>query len=714
MGIANFRLARVREADENLAEAERLCAGTCRAAGELARARGVIEVDRNHLSEAEQLFRQSLDIARQQHDPYLEVSDLLNLGVTAVQQGHFDESLYWSGEARRIATELGAGLTEEKALGNLGWAYYKLGDFEQSESLFLEAEHRAREIGAVRDRTEWLNTLGLVYYQSGDLSKAEENYRQSLALAQELKDPIQISGAMSTVAYVLVLKGQTDAANQYCDQALALSRASGDKPGEMLALLTKGRAAMASGNSAEAKTLLKQVARESQGDISLRWEAENSLARLYEQQGHFTAADKQYRQAVATVEAARASLKSDDLKLPFLANASHIYDDYITFLIDQGKPEQALQLADYSRAQTLAEGLGFNKKEPLALSNPQRTARKMQSAILFYWLGQQHSYLWAVTPSQTRLIPLPPAPEIAALAQNYRKALTASRDVLQNANPDGIRLYELLVSPVADLVGKDSKVVILPDGALTNLNFETLLVRQPALHYWIQDVTVSNASSLRLLAAATSAKANRKGKLLLLGDAISPGSDYPPLPKARQEMDEVAKHFPPAQREVLEGGEATPSAYLASDPGQYAYIHFVAHGTASLLSPLDSAVVLSRASAQEDSFKLYARDILHDPLHADLVTISACHGAGSRAYAGEGLVGLSWAFLRAGAHNVIGALWEVSDMSTPQLMDRMYTELSQGESPDEALRAAKLAMMHSDSIFRKPFYWAPFQLYTGS
>ena len=438
------------------------------------------------------------------------------------------------------------------------------------------------------------------------------------------------------------------------------------------------------------------------------------MARLDEQQGQFAAADKQYRQAVATVEAARASLKSDDLKLPFLANASHIYDDYITFLIDQGKPEQALQLADYSRAQTLAEGLGFNKKEPLALSNPQRTARKMQSAILFYWLGQQHSYLWAVTPSQTRLIPLSPAPEIAALAQNYRKALTASRDVLQNANPDGIRLYELLVSPVADLVGKDSKVVILPDGALTNLNFETLLVRQPALHYWIQDVTVSNASSLRLLAAATSAKANRKGKLLLLGDAISPGSDYPPLPKARQEMDEVAKHFPPAQREVLEGGGATPSAYLASDPGQYAYIHFVAHGTASLLSPLDSAVVLSRASAQEDSFKLYARDILHDPLHADLVTISACHGAGSRAYAGEGLVGLSWAFLRAGAHNVIGALWEVSDTSTPQLMDRMYTELSQGESPDEALRAAKLALLHSDSIFRKPFYWAPFQLYTGS
>ena len=55
-----------------------------------------------------------------------------------------------------------------------------------------------------------------------------------------------------------------------------------------------------------------------------------------------------------------------------------------------------------------------------------------------------------------------------------------------------------------------------------------------------------------------------------------------------------------------------------------------------------------------------------------MVTKRACYGSGTRSYAGEGLVGLSWAFLRAGAHNVIGALWEVSDESTPRLMDTLY------------------------------------------
>ena len=60
------------------------------------------------------------------------------------------------------------------------------------------------------------------------------------------------------------------------------------------------------------------------------------------------------------------------------------------------------------------------------------------------------------------------------------------------------------------------------------------------------------------------------------------------------------------------------------------------------------------------------------------------------------LVGVS----RAGAHNVIGALWEVSDASTPRLMDQLYDELKKGRSPEAALRSAKLSLVHSEGVFR--------------
>ena len=87
--------------------------------------------------------------------------------------------------------------------------------------------------------------------------------------------------------------------------------------------------------------------------------------------------------------------------------------------------------------------------------------------------------------------------------------------------------------------------------------------------------------------------------------------------------------------------------------------------------------------------------------------------SGTRSYTGEGLVGLSWAFLHAGAHSVIGSLWEVSDDSSPRLMDALYQGLEDGQPPAAALRKAKLTLLHSNSRFRAPFYWAPFQIYSS-
>jgi CHAT domain-containing protein len=127
--------------------------------------------------------------------------------------------------------------------------------------------------------------------------------------------------------------------------------------------------------------------------------------------------------------------------------------------------------------------------------------------------------------------------------------------------------------------------------------------------------------------------------------------------------------------------------------------------------PLESALVLTK---EGDAFKLYARDIVRQPLSAYLVTVSACNGVGTETFAGEGLIGLSWAFLRAGAHNVVAGLWEVSTASTPQIMGGLYKGLKEGKDPATALREAKLALVHSNGAYRRPFYWAPFQLYSGS
>jgi CHAT domain-containing protein len=715
--LAYAHLGRLTEADQNLQQAERLCdAHPCEAAGEVARIGGAVEIERGDSDGAEKLFRQSLQFARKQGDKFLELSALLNLGVVAIGREHFDESIDWSKEAYTLSDSLGDNLDAEKALGNLAWAYYKMGDFDQSLLLSMEATQRARNLGVVIDEVEWLNNVGLIYSQTNQLPLAEKYYQQSLALARRSHNRQQTAASLSALAFLSVRTRRVALAKQYSREALELAKDVGDQEAASAALLAEAQIAAIEGNQTWAEQVLVEVARDPKGDISLRWEAENELAKLYEHENRPDDAENQFRLALTTVGNARSSLHQEDLRLPFLANAAHLYDDYIHFLLEHGRVDDALGAADYSRAQTLAEGLGISRKVSALDRNPlhaRQVARRSDAAILFYWLGPERSYLWAVTPKGTTLFQLPAASEITGLVERYRKALVGPRDVLDSANQDGGKLYDILVAPAQKVIGPNSRVVIIPDGSLNDLNFETLFVPEQKPHYWIEDVTIINASSLGLLAA--SHRPRKSGtKILLMGDAVAPNREYGDLPQAAAEMENIEEHFNSADRIVYARGEATPPAYLSSHPQQFSYVHFVAHGTASRLSPLDSAIVLSKSTEQEDSFKLYARDIIRHPLDADLVTISTCYGAGARAYAGEGLVGLSWAFLRAGAHNVIGALWEVSDVSTPQLMGTLYGELKKGHRPEAALRTAKLSLLHSSGVFRKPFYWAPFQVYTGS
>ena len=115
-----------------------------------------------------------------------------------------------------------------------------------------------------------------------------------------------------------------------------------------------------------------------------------------------------------------AASNKEELRLPFFANATRVYNSYIDFLVQQGKTAEALKTADESRALTLAEGLGIEGKKCLASEtafNPQHTARDAKATILFYWLGTEHSYLWAVTPDRLKLYPLPPAAEIDSAVQ---------------------------------------------------------------------------------------------------------------------------------------------------------------------------------------------------------------------------------------------------------------------------------------------------------
>jgi len=712
-GTALARLHRFPEAAQAIAFAAPMCQPSPETAcGDLLLADGVLALQQGEAGQAKTSFEHALQFGQLRKDDFLQATASLNLGAVSLAQEHFDETIDWTDAAYKAAAREGFGNTTRTALCNLGWAYYKLGELNQSLELSLEGEKQSRQAGNIVQGLYCITNLGYVYASLGDLPRAKQEYLTALDLATKTGSKEGIYNAQRALALVFVADGELEEASKYSSAAIETARNENNRTNELYPLLVRGLIAAQTHDNQTAESIFREVENDPNATANLKWRSEYGLARLYESEQRTQDADRAYRAALATFENARFSLRRDQTRLPFFGNASQIYGDYVTFLIAHGKSDDALRWADHSRARTLAEGLG----EKIAVDPPplkaKTTARNQSSTILFYWLGEKRSYLWAATSKELRRFDLPARSEIEAAADRYRKALGGPQDVLSSSNPDGRWLYENLIAPADAMIPKNTNVFVIPDGSLTNLNFETIVVPGAQPHFWIEDATVISASSLRLLENSRNARGHERS-LLLIGNSVSPNDKYPELSKAGDQVNGVANHFSAGSRQVITREQATPSAYLNSKPQRFSFIHFVAHGTASRSSPLDSAIILSRDGQNPDSFKLYARDIIQHPLRADLVTISACYGAGERAYTGEGLVGLSWAFLRAGAHNVIAALWEATDVSTEQLMTRFYDELNKGASPAVALRNAKLGLLR-ETAYRKPFYWAPFQLYTGS
>ena len=222
-------------------------------------------------------------------------------------------------------------------------------------------------------------------------------------------------------------------------------------------------------------------------------------------------------------------------------------------------------VADQSRARTLAQGLGLDLKKSssaLKLLDPRRIAKKADATLMFYWLGPQQSYLWAINDKRISLFTLPPEHQITALVSTYRNLITGPEDPLRSNSQVADALYNTLIAPSATMVNHNKAVMILADGELSQFNFETLVVPGFKRHYWIEDVTLVTAPSLSMLASARPSHISDE-RLLMLGNAISADDDYPELPNAAEEMRLIPRHFASANVSTFARQRATPTTYFA-------------------------------------------------------------------------------------------------------------------------------------------------------
>jgi len=716
IGFAQSNLGQLDLASQSFAAAEKM-SGTQspEVMVDLLLGEGKLAAFRHDPAKSEGFLKRAVDVANDNHLLFLSSQATGNLGTLQMQRGHYADATDLFNASLAAAQKVGGQAAALRLTVNLGTAYRRMGDLDRASELFESAQNNAERLGLIPDEARAVLNLGMIQHIQHRYAPAQASYQQALQLARRLDDQQEQIFCLTDLAQVAIQEDSAGQAETFNNEALRLERSIGDHATELASVINEADILLLRQNVKEAEQLLGSVIQNRSADVLVRASALTSQANIDAKQNHVAAAVTHYKTAIASLEEERKSLGRDELQLSYPTHTKDYYDDYIHFLVTHDKPDEAFRVSELQRARTLTDGLGLSELRSQAFDagEAQRAAARLGHPILSYWVGAKASYLWVVLPNHTQVFTLPAEETIRPLVERYRARLLGPLGGDSLVSADGQQLSKILIGPAEPWIKPKSEVTIILDGPLCGLNFETLPVASPQPHYWIEDVSITNASSAVLLAYGSHAKGAlpvaAPRSLLLIGNPQSP-PNYPSLTHAGEEIRLIEQHFPKDQETVLSGTQATPAAYFKAQPGKYSLIHFVAHGTASRVSPLDSAVVLSQDGS---SYNLYARDIAASRLHANLVTISACDSAGARIYSSEGLVGLSWAFLRAGAERVIASLWVVNDAFTPKLMDQLYSSIVQGADPATALRDAKLTLLRSKGIYSRPFYWAPFVLYQG-
>ncbi len=292
----------------------------------------------------------------------------------------------------------------------------------------------------------------------------------------------------------------------------------------------------------------------------------------------------------------------------------------------------------------------------------------------------------------------------------FRQKL-AERNVLFAADSQAI--YDALLRPaVRQLAGK-TNLTIVPDDGLWELPFQAL--QSAENRYILDDASVSYSPSLTTLRELRGNQTEFNSQnILAFGNPMNGGANvnvnFTVLPEAERQTNTLKTLYGAKNVRVFNRNQADEGVLKRETIAGFKVLHLATHGVLDNNSPLNSYILLAPNQATGDDGKLEAWEILEMNLSSDLVFLSACETARGQSRSGEGLIGLSWSLMVAGARNVVVSQWKVESASTTDLTVDFYKSLKQNAArKPEALRQAALKLRRNPSTAH-PFYWAGFVL----
>lgn len=705
------------------------------------------------------------------------------IGAAYAQMERWDEAMPYLEESLHLSRLLRQLALELSVLYLIGRARLVSGDAEGAVEVLVPACERAREAGL--RHPDGIRVLADAEAARGRLADASALYEESLEMARGLQEPFFEALALRGLSTVAVRRSRLAEAAAHAQSALRLLEAARARVAEeraRAAFLGHVRGAY---DHAVRVAMLRHAERPHGGHDREALElAERAHARVLldglaplprlRTEHALTTRVRELERAVSAQtrkksEAATEGERSEaDAELRRLLSEAEVVRAEI--------PRQ--RRAEAGAA--LPEPLGFEGIQQLLDAD---------TLLLEYQLGPDGSYVFAVTHDGLVAAELPAKGTIEDRARRFHTLLTERKERVPfetdeerlrrwaqaDDESEGVarELSRILLAPVASVLGRHRRLVVVADGALhyvpfavlpdplrqgaagggrslarAAFGFEPLIDRYDVVHLSSASVLAAlrvqaagrpvPAKTLVVLAdpvfdaddprvarnhpaagglgaipvvpgaAGSSLRALEDGELFAAIDRSSGGMGLARLPFTRREAESIASLVPRAGARVAMGFEASRDTALGPALADYRIVHFATHGHVDGSDPRLSGLVLSRVDPQGAPIDgvLRPSDIAGMTLNAELVTLSACETALGEEVRGEGLVGLTQAFLDAGTQRVLATLWRVDDDATAALMELVYRGiLKEGRSPAAALGQAQRAM-RAHPRWRSPFYWA--------
>jgi CHAT domain-containing protein len=300
-------------------------------------------------------------------------------------------------------------------------------------------------------------------------------------------------------------------------------------------------------------------------------------------------------------------------------------------------------------------------------------------------------------------------------------------------------LYEKLIKPAIPYIPPHIKnIIIVPDGQLAYLPFDILRENSQSTDFG-ETYALSLSPSVSVSVLAKTRNFQKEGSILAFADAVYnqeglgtdrgqrafDGQNWQNLPGtaaeivslqniARSQYQDVAVY---TKDEVRESTIKNLSA--RGRLRQYPIIHFACHGYFNEEDPGLSGIVFSEVSEthepdDENNGYLTIPEIAVLEFNSQMVLLSACETGLGETKRGQGMVGLSRAFLVAGAGNVGVSLWKINDAGTSRFMEALYTKvLVENKTFRQAYHEVKNEFRHGKfgEEYTNPVFWAAFTMY---